>query len=230
MKKTYFCQKKIKRKILTMLVFGILFLSLGNIVEGAETHTVQKGDNLWLISLQYNVDFQELLAANEDIINHDYILPAQKIIIPSRDSEQASETLATREGSRTIPSNSLGFSPQQIDLLARLVHSEAGGEPYMGKVAVAASVLNRLESPLYPNTLSGVIYQVINGSYQYSPVLDGRINLPASKSAYEAVYEALSGTDPSCNALGFYNPSKTSNRWVRQQQVTAVIGNHIFFR
>ena len=121
-------------------------------------------------------------------------------------------------------------SQKEIDLFARLVHSEAAGESYTGQVAVAASILNRVASPRYPNTLPEVIYQVSNGCYQYSPVLDGRINKPASKSAYQAVYDALEGQDPSNNALGFYNPRKTSNKWVRQQKVVTVIGNHVFFR
>jgi len=122
------------------------------------------------------------------------------------------------------------YAQWEIDLLARLVQAEAGGEPYTGKVAVAASVLNRVRSSRYPNTLSGVIYQVVDGYYQYSPVLDGRIKLPATWVDYKAVQDALNGWDPSYGALGFYNPAKTSNWWVRSQPVTTVIGNHVFFR
>jgi spore germination cell wall hydrolase CwlJ-like protein len=122
------------------------------------------------------------------------------------------------------------FTPAELDLFARLVHSEASGEPFEGQVAVAASVLNRIRSPLYPNTLSAVINQVVNGHYQYSPVLDGRINQPANESARRAVQEALSGRDPSRGALGFYNPRKTSNQWVRSRPVTVTLGQHVFFR
>jgi len=122
------------------------------------------------------------------------------------------------------------FSPAELDLFARLVYSEAAGEPFEGQVAVAASVLNRIRSPLYPNTLSAVIFQVVGGFYQYSPVLDGRINLPANDSARRAVQEAVNGRDPSLGALGFYNPRKTNNQWVRSQPVTVTIGQHVFFR
>ncbi len=118
----------------------------------------------------------------------------------------------------------------ELDLFARLVHAEAAGEPFEGQVAVAASVLNRVRSPLYPNTLSAVINQVVNGHYQYSPVLDGRINLPANESARRAVQEALNGRDPSLGALGFFNPRKTNNQWVRSRPVTVTIGQHVFFR
>ena len=83
------------------------------------------------------------------------------------------------------------FSWAELDLFARLVHAESAGEPYAGQVAVAASVLHRLESPASPDTIRGVVYQVTDGRcYQYSPVLDGRINLPANRTSFQAVYDA----------------------------------------
>jgi N-acetylmuramoyl-L-alanine amidase len=114
--------------------------------------------------------------------------------------------------------------------LARLVSAESAGEPFQGQVAVAATILNRLEDPRYPNTIPGVVYQVESGRYQYSPVLDGRINLPATPGAYQAIEQALTGADPSNGANGFYNPAKTTNQWVRMQPVTATIGGHVFFK
>ncbi|MGI5875449.1 MAG: LysM peptidoglycan-binding domain-containing protein [Dethiobacteria bacterium] len=183
----------------------------------SRVHTVRSGETMWIIANNYGVALQQLLAANPQVPAN-YIYPGQKINIPAGNSS----SLPSRSGST--------FSQQDIDLLARLVHAEAAGEPYIGQVAAAASVLNRIKSPLYPNTVSGVVYQVVAGCYQYSPVLDGRINLPANRSAYQAVYDALAGWDPSNGALGFYNPAKTSNQWVRQQMVTTVIGNHVFFR
>ncbi len=187
----------------------------------APIHTVLPGETLWGISQKYGLSLAMLITANP-AISPEYISPGQKINIPSGTSSSSGGSLTSRGGRN--------FSQGEIDLFARLVYSEAGSEPYIGQVAVAASVLNRLASTRYPNTLAGVIYQIIDGCYQYSPVLDGRINLPANKTAYQAVYDALGGWDPSCNALGFYNPAKTSNQWVRQQTVTTVIGNHIFFR
>ena len=64
-------------------------------------------------------------------------------------------------------------------LLARLVHGEARGEPYTGKVAVAAVVLNRVRSAAFPNTISGVIFQT--GAFDC--VYDGQLWLtPDSES------------------------------------------------
>lgn len=131
---------------------------------------------------------------------------------------------------RKVKESEFQLTAAELELFARLVHAEAAGEPYQGQVAVAATVLNRLRSKRFPNTLSGVIYQVESGRYQYSPVLDGRINLPAGESAKKAVKEALAGADPSGGATGFYNPAKTGNAWVRRQPVTTVIGSHVFFQ
>lgn len=221
-------RKSFRISIIMVLLAGVFPLgTFGQAVQAAESplsnteqHTVKDGENLWNISQKYGLDLTALLAANPGI-SHDLISPGQNINIPL-----SAPTLASRDG-RVTTAN---YSQKDIDLFARLVHSEAAGELYTGQVAVAASILNRVASSRYPNTLSGVIYQVANGSYQYSPVLDGRINIPASKTAYQAVYDALGGWDPSNNALGFYNPRKTSNQWVRQQKVTTVIGSHIFFR
>ena len=108
--------------------------------------------------------------------------------------------------------------------------AESGGEPYEGQVAVAATVLNRVQSGAYPTTIPGVIYQVVDGKYyQFSPVLDGRINTTPSSSALRAAQAAMNGWDPSYGALGFYNPAKTSNYWVQLRPVTRVIGGHVFF-
>ena len=47
---------------------------------------------------------------------------------------------------------------RDVDLLAHLIHGEARGEPYIGQVAVAAVVLNRVKDSRFPNTIAGVIY------------------------------------------------------------------------
>ena len=79
------------------------------------------------------------------------------------------------------------FSARDIELLAKLVYAEARGESYSGQVAVAATVLNRLNDPKYPKSIPEIIFQVVDGYYQYSPVLDGQINLTPDETARRAV-------------------------------------------
>ena len=127
------------------------------------------------------------------------------------------------------------YNTSEIDLFARLVHAEARGESYTGQVAVAATILNRVLDPDYPNTLHGVIHDVVivNGKkyYQYEPVLNGTIYQPAGENAVDAVYDALAGWDPSLGATGFFAPAKVSgSSWVWTRPMTVTIGNHRFFK
>lgn len=124
------------------------------------------------------------------------------------------------------------YSDANLDLLARLVHAESRGEVYEGQVAVAASILNRVQNPNYPDSLYGVITHRTSRYAQYSPIDDGSINRPANTSAKNAVRDALAGWDPSQGATGFFAPAKVRNKnnWVWKQDPTRQIGNHRFFQ
>jgi len=123
---------------------------------------------------------------------------------------------------------SIGSTPAatqaNINLLARIISAEARGEPYSGQVAVGAVVLNRVEHPSFPDTLSGVIYQ--QGAF--TAITDGQFNEAIADSAYRAARDALNGQDPSGGAIYYYNPDKTSNKWIRSRPVIKQIGKHLF--
>lgn len=180
------------------------------LVNAATTrvHIVQSGDSLWLIADRYSTDVHSLKAQNG--IASDLIYPGQRLRLPAQAAS---------------PSRG-DFSRSDLELLAHLVHAEASGEPYLGKVAVAAVVFNRVDSPLFPNTIRGVIYQ----RYQFEPVLNGRIYDGYEALDMRATIEALTGSDPTKGALFFYNPGKVSQSWMAARQVLAVIGQHVFSR
>ncbi|MBO8126061.1 MAG: spore cortex-lytic enzyme [Firmicutes bacterium] len=114
-----------------------------------------------------------------------------------------------------------------LSLLARVVNGEAEAEPYIGKVAVAAVILNRVEDPRFPNSLAGVIYQ----PFAFESVSNGLIwrRSPTSESV-RAARDALNGWDPTYGAIYFWNPAKPVNPWVWSRQIVARIGNHVFAR
>ena len=122
----------------------------------------------------------------------------------------------------------IGSIPQaneaNVNLLARIISAEARGEVYEGQVAVGAVILNRIEHPSFPDTLSGVIYQ----PGAFTAITDGQFNEPVAESAYRAARDALNGIDPSGGAIYYYNPDKTSNQWIRTRPVIKRIGNHLF--
>jgi|GEM_PF-625966 len=118
----------------------------------------------------------------------------------------------------------ISIDETELDLLARVVHAEAKGEPYEGKVAVAAVIINRVQHPAFPNTISGVVYEPL----AFQVVANGTINQPADAEAVQAAHDALAGFDPTGGALYFYNPAKTANAWIRSRPATKTIGKHVF--
>lgn len=118
----------------------------------------------------------------------------------------------------------VGYKNTDTNLLARAVNAEARGEPYVGQVAVAAVILNRIADPAFPKTIADIIYQ----PRAFSSVDDGQINLPPSASAIRAAQEAMNGSDPSGGAVFFFNPAKTSNKYIWSRPQIKQIGNHMF--
>ncbi len=117
-----------------------------------------------------------------------------------------------------------GYSSADFDLLARIISAESRGEPYIGQVAVGAVVLNRIEHPSFPDTLSGVVYQ--KGAF--SCLNDGQFYEEVSDSAYKAARDAINGLDPSGGAIYYYNPKKATSKWIFSRNIITTIGNHRF--
>ena len=116
------------------------------------------------------------------------------------------------------------YNESETYLLGRLVHGEARGEPYVGKVAVAAVVLNRVRSSSFPNTIAGVIYQ----AGAFDAVADGQINLTPDEDSLRAARDALNGWDPTGGCLYYYNPVTSTNQWIWTRQIQLSIGKHNF--
>lgn len=129
--------------------------------------------------------------------------------------------LAAQSSWRDI--SEVSFAEDDRYLLANLIYCEAGAEPYEGKVAVGAVVMNRVLSSVYPNTIVGVIYQ----NKQFSPVASGRLALAlaegrATPSCYQAADEVMSGTTNVGTCLYFRTP-------VSGVTPKYTIGGHIFY-
>jgi N-acetylmuramoyl-L-alanine amidase len=120
--------------------------------------------------------------------------------------------------------NSGTSANRELELLARLVHSEAKGESYTGQVAVAATVLNRVGDSRFPKTIAGVIYQ----PRQYEVVANGTINQPANDSAQRAARDAMNGWDPTGGCVFYWNPATATSKWVWSRPVKMTIGKHVF--
>lgn len=93
---------------------------------------------------------------------------------------------------------------RDYEILLKIVEAEAGGESVEGKILVANVILNRMNSPDFPDTVEEVVYQVVEGYPQFTPTADGRIDtVTVTEETVEAVNRALDGEDLSCGALYF---------------------------
>lgn len=196
-----------------------------SLIVSSKIHQIVPGNTLYQIAKDYKVSLSALRQANHKWDN--LLLVGDQLLIPgvNNDYELAKETKTT-----TVPSSNsttkktvISYTSDEVDLLARLITAEAGGESYEAMKAVGGVVVNRVQSGEWPSTINDVIYHVAGGYYQFTPVLNGHINKAPSETAKKAAWEALYGADPSNGAIYFYDDS-TTNQWLLSKTVTARIG------
>lgn len=173
-------------------------------------YTVRLGDTLFLLEKRFGVPYRQIQALNN--LKGTLLYPGQVLQIPARKL-----SLASRGGESPL-------SRRDLTLLAHLVYGEARGEPYLGQVAVAAVVLNRVASPLFPNTISEVIFQ----PGAFTAVSDGQFYLTPDETAYRAATDAANGLDPTGGALYYWNPERVTNLWIWSRDIIGALGRHLF--
>lgn len=197
--------KKLKKLIIaTALMLSMSAFTLTTKSEAAvagTTHKVQYGETYWKIAKGFGIPLNSLRNAN----NSKPLIAGQTIILPYSQFSQADK-----------------------DLMARLVRAEAVGESYSGKVAVATVILNRVKSPDFPDTVPGVVYEISNGHYAFTPVANGTIKQPADYASKRAVTEAIALMGQGNGSVFFYNPQTSTSDWIFSREVTVTIGNHVF--
>ncbi len=217
------CNKKVKKLFVCIVIVAILITALPT-PSSIET-------------LAWGSKGEDVKKVQEKLIQYGY-LKGEKDGIYLKDTYDAVVLFQKRNGLKADgvvgPStlSALGISLKSTQnsrdnetyLLARLVHGEARGEPYLGKVAVAAVVLNRVKSAYFPNTISGVVYQ--QGAFD--AVKDGQINLAPDSESIRAAKDALNGWDPTGGCLYYYNPATATSAWIWTRDIQLSIGEHNF--
>jgi N-acetylmuramoyl-L-alanine amidase len=150
----------------------------------------------------------------------------QKLVKATKNYKGTTTTAAKTNKKPTPTATNIpkGFSQNDIQLMANAVHGEARGEPYIGQVAVAAVILNRLNSSSFPNTVSGVIFE----PGAFTAVADGQIWLTPNETSKKAVIDAINGWDPTGEALYYFNPDTATSAWIWSRPQIKRIGKHIF--
>lgn len=123
----------------------------------------------------------------------------------------------------------------ELDVLLRIVESEAGSEDEDGRLLVANVILNRVNNDKFPSTVTEVVFQQENGVAQFSPVSNGTIyKVEVSEETYDAVERALNGEDISQGALFFASrkyADSSKMKWFDDNLVFLFEhGGHEFFK
>lgn len=191
-------------KIKLVLLATLLLLSFFAIPVNAEasSYKVQEGDSFWKISNKFGVSLSNLQLANNR--TGSMLYAGETIVIPN------------------------DFTYKEKKLMAKLVHAEAKGEPYAGKVAVATVIINRVDHEDFPDTVRGVIYEREGGYYAFSPVQNGTIYQTPDAEAMHAVNEAIAFRGQGQGSIYFYNPYTATSDWIFSRETTITIGNHRF--
>ncbi|NLM25695.1 MAG: LysM peptidoglycan-binding domain-containing protein [Firmicutes bacterium] len=190
--------------IITWVLMILLALSYPAKVS-EHYYIVQPGDTLSEIAHRYGLGWHYLADFN-DLENPSLLRPGTRLRIPARKYV-------------------IKFTPEERELLAKVIHAEARGEPLEGQIAVGAVIINRVKSEKFPNTITEVVYQ----RGQFTPVERNLLPNEPQASAWEAAERALAGEDPTGGALFFYNPTISENpEYWKTRPVIKKIGNHNF--
>lgn len=110
--------------------------------------------------------------------------------------------------------------------LSHIINAESGNQPLTGKIAVGNVIMNRVESPLFPNT----VYEVIHQRKQFTPVSNGAINKEPNAQSIIAAKLVLEGVNTAGDSLYFVNPHISGASWVaRTRTHVTTISAHAFY-
>lgn len=129
-------------------------------------------------------------------------------------------------GSGAIVSGESYYDSDSLYWLSHIINAESGNQTLDGKLAVGTVIMNRVDSPRFPNT----IYEVVCAPNQFTPVQNGAIYREPNAESVIAAKLILEGVRVGGNSLYFVNPSISPNSWAqRNRPYVTTIGAHAFF-
>ena len=132
-------------------------------------------------------------------------------------TEETAEQVVMEETPEALTGNSFSLEDQEYQVLLKIVEAEAGCEDTEGRMLVANVVMNRVRNGYFPNTVTEVVYQRQDGTAQFSPVSDGRIDtVNVSQGTIDAVARVMNGEDISQGAL-FFRSVRSRSGWFDQK-------------
>lgn len=203
--------------VLSIVLLGLTSLNLAMAVPA------NMNDKAMQIEMQ-NTNVTEMV--EQQLVDHN---PVSEENGDAADKSMAVQTISQSNPEQngqaaTVSRKPANRSSHNLVSLAKVVHGEARGEPFVGQVAIAAVVLNRVESDKFGNTVNEVIFE----PGAFTAVSDGQYYLKPNDEAYRAAQAALDGWDPTNNAIYYWNPATATNKWIWSRPITTKIGKHVF--
>lgn len=189
--------------------------------QQSSTYVVQSGDTFWTIARHFNVSVNSLEVSNPTVNSSNLLVGTRLVIPPNVNS--ASTAVGVNHTNSSI-------AQQNLYWMEHVINAEAAGEPLQAQIAVGDVILHRLDAGTYGSTVHDVVFQVINGHYQFTSVENGYIYSSPSAESIQAAKDVLQNQqDVVPGALVFYNPTKTSSSsWVWSQPTITKIGDLVF--
>jgi N-acetylmuramoyl-L-alanine amidase len=203
--------------VLSIILLGLTSLNI-SMAEPADLNDKALKIEMQDENATETVDRQQVdnnLVSEENGVAADKTIAAQPISQPIPDRNNQAPAVSRK---------SAHVSSHNLDSLAKVVFGEARGEPFVGQVAIAAVVLNRVESDKFGSTVNEVIFE----PGAFTAVSDGQYYLQPNNEAYQAAQAAIDGWDPTNDAIYYWNPATATNKWIWSRPITITIGKHVF--
>ena len=222
---------------------GITYVSLVNAVLALRPEAVIAWEGEYVVVTDEGLDIRvrvgdQYIQANGRCLYvlNGIIAQNGRVLVPVRTIAQAmggwvswsqeSGVVEVYSGESAIISGESYYNSDSLYWLSRIISAESGNQSLDGKLAVGTVIMNRVESPLFPNT----IYDVIFAPNQFSPASNGSINREPNAESVVAAKLILEGVRVGGSSLYFVNPSTTPNSWAeRNRTYVTTIGAHTFF-
>ena len=195
--------RKGQRRPIVSTVLEYLLLSLFWFIICMFAMIYNDGSAYKKVSAGTLIPESEIVKESEiDVIEHEYD-PIS--VVTETEAEQVEEVK---------PSLYCQLSDNDKYLLAKIVQCEAGNKSVRTRELVALTVLNRVKSNKFPDTVEAVIFQHSGKTYQFSPIIDGawKMKEPEAKD-YEAVNNVLNTTYDYSDGSLYFEDCKNLNNW-----------------
>lgn len=167
---------------------------------------------------------------------HGVIVQNGRVLVPVRTIAQAmggwvgwnadTGEVEVHSGTGAIESGESFYDSDALYWLSHIINAESGNQSLDGKLAVGTVIMNRVDSPRFPNT----IYDVINAPNQFTPASSGSIHREPNAESVAAAKLVLEGVRVGGSSLYFVNPNTSPNSWAqRNRPYVTTIGAHAFF-